>query len=78
MFPHNRCPIPVLRIDGRRWRAAGHHSQIIFPQPTNIPPLFRQIVTWTSALLAGMVLVEPEAILGVVCVEENKMSPLNK
>jgi len=79
MFLHNRCPILALRIDGPRWRAAGHHSQIILYQLANIPPPFKQIVTWTRyrVLRAGMkVLVEFEAVLDVVCVKESKISCL--
>ena len=26
MFPHNHWLIPALRINGREWRATGHHS----------------------------------------------------
>jgi len=71
MFPHNACPIFALRINGRRWCATGHHSQIILPQLANILSRFRQIVTWMgySVLRAGMkVLVEFEGIFEVVCI----------
>jgi hypothetical protein len=77
MFLRNRYPILALRIDGRRWRAAGHHYQIILSQLANIPSPFKQIVAWTgySVLRAGMkVLIEFDAVLEVVCIEENKIS----